>query len=319
LIISPYIKDFILGFLLNVRGKRSLQIKSKGGFYYLQQSYRDTGVKNYEKYIGKIKPTASIIEEFINDYAKFRWGTQLEIIKNDYNEIIKKLPLTVQSKNMHAFGIRFTHNTNKIEGSSLSGADTRSILELDQVPADSDINDVIEVKSHMQVYEMMIAENRTLSLDMILDWHKRLFQLTKPTHAGAIRNAPVFIGGSKFTPPPSRDEIDILLNEVFTWYPSKSLTYIAVYTAALMHFRFVLIHPFEDGNGRITRLLMNYILYQNGWPMFDLDPKHRIAYYNALERANLKDDEMYFISWFIPRYIKYATKTLESLGVKKRK
>lgn len=64
-------------------------------------------------------------------------------------------------------------------------------------------------------------------------------------------------------------------------------------------------YPFGDGNGRITRLITNYILHKNDYPMFDIDAKIRYQYYNALEKADMAfATEFPFIQWFFKNYIK---------------
>jgi Fic family protein len=74
--------------------------------------------------------------------------------------------------------------------------------------------------------------------------------------------------------------------------------------AALAHLKFESIHPFGDGNGRIGRILMNFILNKNGYPMLDIKYEKRNSYYNALEMAQVKKDERKFVVWFFGRYIK---------------
>ena len=291
-----------------------MQLKQKKGYYYLIHSYRDGGVKNFEKYVGKTKPTSKDEENFIYEFVKHRWINEINDLQKIYSSKMKTTSDFLQKKNLRSFGVRFTHNTNKIEGSTLSKGDTWMILEDGLIPSNSDVNDVIETKAHMHVYEQMISIKESLSLDLILKYHKQLFQLTKPNHAGSFRNGPVTIGGSNFTPPPSRFEVDLLFSDLMEWYSSKKIKYNPVFVAAIFHLRFVSIHPFEDGNGRISRLLTNYILHWDNFPLYDLDAKYRMAYYNALERSNLKSKEINFISWFFPRYITYIKKTMKSLG-----
>jgi Fic family protein len=74
--------------------------------------------------------------------------------------------------------------------------------------------------------------------------------------------------------------------------------------AALVHLRIVTIHPFADGNGRISRLMMNLILHRHGFPMLDIPYEKRAGYYTALERAQLAGDDAAFLNWFFRRYFK---------------
>ena len=74
--------------------------------------------------------------------------------------------------------------------------------------------------------------------------------------------------------------------------------------AALVHLKFVSIHPFGDGNGRISRLMMNFVLHKHGYPMLNISYKNRNSYYTALERSQLKKLDQIFIVHIIKRYIK---------------
>lgn len=81
--------------------------------------------------------------------------------------------------------------------------------------------------------------------------------------------------------------------------------------AAITHLRFVIIHPFGDGNGRISRLIMNFILSRKKYPMLDISYENRNSYYNALERSNTKNDERVFLQWFVKQYINYYNRYLK--------
>ena len=148
----------------------------------------------------------------------------------------------------------------------------------------------------------MIDSKREIDWELILDWHEKIFELTKPEIAGIIRSYPVQIIRSKYVPP--ERGIEDLLDNLIEWYKENKKKLHPVFLACMMHFRFVSIHPFGDGNGRMCRILMNYILYKNEYPMFDIEYKMRQSYYSALENANLKEDDTIFINWFFTRYIK---------------
>jgi len=66
----------------------------------------------------------------------------------------------------------------------------------------------------------------------------------------------------------------------------------------------VTIHPFGDGNGRISRLIMNFILNRKKYPMLDIPYQGRNSYYNALERSQIKKVDRIFVQWLVKKYIK---------------
>jgi Fic family protein len=136
-----------------------------------------------------------------------------------------------------------------------------------------------------------------------LYWHKKLFESTKSDIAGKVRQHQVAIAGSKFMPPfPA--EIYPLLREFFRWYNKNKNKLHPVELAALVHFNFVTIHPFTDGNGRISRLMMNFVLRKHEFPLLNIQYENRTSYYNALERAQIKKQDNIFVQWFFRRYIK---------------
>ena len=140
-------------------------------------------------------------------------------------------------------------------------------------------------------------------LSVILHWHKKLLGDTKPDIAGKVRRHQVEISGSKFTPP-SPVEVDPLLGDFFKWYSRNKGKVHPIELAALTHLKFVTIHPFTDGNGRISRLLMNFVLNKHRYPLLNISYKNRSSYYTALERAQVKKYEAIFVQWFFKRYIK---------------
>ena len=97
-----------------------------------------------------------------------------------------------------------------------------------------------------------------------------------------------------------------LAKDFFKWLNSRdSLKAMSlVELAGTAHFRFVNIHPFGDGNGRTSRLLMNYILIKNGYPPLNIRFADRHQYYRVLEKGNLQYDEMHFLKWFVKYYMK---------------
>ncbi|MHA1282337.1 MAG: Fic family protein [Promethearchaeota archaeon] len=289
-------------------------------YYYLSYSYRSGNkVLKKEKYLGLEIPEfdelTNIWEEFSYEIIKERYLPVIEEIINNYHKITREVPATVVVKNLRTFGIKFTHHSNKIEGSTLSLRDVETVVNNGTMPHDKLVNDVIEAKAHMRIYEKMIETDEDLSMDLICEWHKELFRMTKPDIAGFIRNYTVGIEGSRYEPPMSKIEIEEHLTNLFKWYNEKRELYHPVFLAAIMHYRFLSIHPFGDGNGRMARLLTNYILHKNRCPMFDIDHRIRFQYFKALEKADKREDnELPFILWFFKNYIKANEKYIEVKG-----
>ena len=103
--------------------------------------------------------------------------------------------------------------------------------------------------------------------------------------------------------PPTFEKIPLLMVELIEWYNKKKNYYYPVFLAGLFHLKFSIIHPFVDGNGRISRLIMNYILHKNGYPMLNIKYNQRRGYYSSLENSSIKDqNEMHFINWYMRRY-----------------
>jgi Fic family protein len=172
--------------------------------------------------------------------------------------------------------------------------ETALLLEKGITPTRKSIEDVKETESHKKVFYEMLHYKKEISLATLLSWHKKLFEDTKGDMAGKIRNYNVEISGSRYNPPYAV-ELQSLLIEFFDWYKKNRKK----------------IHPFGDGNGRVGRLFMNYILNKNGYPMLVIEYSQRNSYYNALEHSQTKKDESIFTIWFFKRYIKEYNKYLK--------
>jgi len=280
-------------------------IKGKG-YYYLEHTIRQNNkIIKKEDYIGKILPEniEELKKDFLLEIYKEKWYSLLDQIKKHYALDLKSIPKIAKEKNLKTFSIRFTYDTQKIEGSRLTLRETATLLEKGITPKEKSIIDIKEAEAHQKIFYEILNYKKDLSLQIILYWHKRLFGDTKSEIAGKIRKHQVLISGSKFKPP-SPAEIDTLLKEFFDWYKKDKNKLNLVELAALVHLKFVTIHPFTDGNGRISRLMMNFVLHKYNYPMLNIQYEKRTGYYNALERAQIKKQDNIFIQWFFRRYIK---------------
>lgn len=286
-------------------------VKRKKGnqhYYYLRH---DTGKTQKEIYLGAQIPKniAQLKREFHLDLLRQKWAEPLQTIVKQYSKSVKILSRAEYQNNLEVFSFDFTHDTNKIEGSALTRKETHNLLRFRLTPSNKPEYDMIEAANHHRVFLQMLRSQTKVSLKYVLALHKNIFFQTKPKSAGMIRKERVFVSGSRSTFPHPKF-VPALLKEFFSWCDTKKPEN-PVECAALAHFRFVSIHPFGDGNGRISRLIMNYILYKNGCPMLNIKYSDRRKYYLALEKSQTEMDEIHFLKWFVSYYIAENRKYLK--------
>jgi Fic family protein len=279
--------------------------RGRGTYYYLTHSYRENGkVRKIERYLGTTKPTdvGSLSAELRQELFSRHFEPLLALVRGDYLANLRTMPRSVREKELESFAIQFTYDSNRIEGSSLTLRET-SLLILDGItPSNRPLSDVQETLAHQRVFLEALRKTSELDLDALLEWHSEMFKLTKPRLAGKVRKYGVRIAGSKFTPP-TPIELDFLLRDFFKWFGSAWKNLHPVVLAGLVHLKLVTIHPFGDGNGRVTRIAMNYVLHRKRYPMIDIRYTRRAGYYRALEQSQVRKDETVFTRWFLRRYL----------------
>ncbi len=281
-------------------------------YFYLEHSFRDgKKVIKKELYLGAELPKnfTKIKNEFLYNLLKEKYFNAFEVIRKNFSSEIKIMPLSAREKYLNYFLIKFTYDTNRIEGSTITLKETAKILEQGITPKNKPIQDIKETESHKKVFYEMIEHKKDISLQTVLYWHKLLLQNTHPDIAGKIRTHQVKVAGSK-AEFPSPLEVDLLLKDFLKWYQKSKRELHPVELAALVQLKFVSIHPFSDGNGRISRILMNFVLNKYGYPMLNIKYTNRDSYYNALERAQVTKEELVFLLHIFKRYLKEYKKYL---------
>lgn len=273
-------------------------------YYYLEQSIRNGGkVRKKRVYLGKILPgnVDVLKKKFFKGMYEAEWYPLFNKIKKGYSAELKKMPQIAREKMTEAFMVEFTYNTQRIEGSRLSFRDTGQVLLERTAPKGAQIRDIKEAEAHKTVFYEMLDYDGGISLDVILRWHRELFWETNKDVAGKIRDYDIRITNSKFKPPHGV-YMESMLSNFFAWYDENEKGTHPVEMAAIAHLKFVTIHPFGDGNGRISRLLMNFILKKAGYPMLNIRYVNRRGYYTALERSQINEDDGIFLRWFFRKY-----------------
>jgi len=286
----------------------NIRIVNQGSkkYYYIEHTIRTVkDFKNKRVYLGDTLPKNidELKEKFLYELFTELYDKELDAIKEFWIKEYKNYPQSSKEKYIESFMIKFTYNTNKIEGSTLTLKETADLLQENITPKHKALKFVKEAESHKKIFYEMLENKNKLNLSTILYWHKELFEEADPEIAGIIRKHPVAIARSKVELPLPA-ELETLLKEFFKWYNKYYGKINPVIMAALVHLKFVTIHPFSDGNGRISRLMMNHTLNSLGYPMLNIEYTNRNAYYTALERSQTRNKEETFTTYLIKRFIK---------------
>tara|TARA_Y100000310_G_C20688765_1_gene820838 strand:+ start:251 stop:1099 length:849 start_codon:yes stop_codon:yes gene_type:complete len=269
--------------------------KGKKEFYYLQHSYRKKGkVITKEHYLGKTIPKD--VEEMKKAWFRELQGEvykKFEDIKKHFQKEWKRIPSSVKKKQLEEISIAFTYNTNAIEGSTITLEETRRIIHDKRSPEKS-LYDIKETDEHSKLFLVMLEKKERISNELLLRWHKDIFGETKPEISGKYRDFLVRVGSYLA---PDWQDVEKLMRKFIK--DVNVLKLHPVELAARAHYQFESIHPFGDGNGRIGRLLMNYILWHAGYPMLIIEFSSRGSYYKAFKRG-----EEGFVQYFFRRYLK---------------
>jgi len=284
----------------------------KSAYYYLVKSIRvgRDKWKKIERYIGKKYPTLEQIKGFRASLPTTKerlelTGKELEILKEireRFQTRFKEFSEAQKEKYLKQVSIKYTYNSNAIEGSTLTLRDTALILKDRMTPKGKELKEIKEAENHEKCINKTLAYKKDLNLKFIFELHKILMSGIDDENAGIIRKIEVSIEGSAFKPPaPSllRD----MLKDFIAWYKRNKKMH-QLLLAALVHLKFVTIHPFADGNGRISRLLMNFVLHKDGYPMLNIRYANKEDYYDALEDCQVSGIEKPFVDYIKQEYFR---------------
>lgn len=265
-------------------------------YYYLEHSLRKGNkVIKKEKYLGtKIPKNIGNIQENFGRKLKLDLYKKLEKIKKHFQDEWKKIPKSAKEREKEEIAIAFTYNSNAIEGSTITLQEAREIIH-DKIAPNKPLKDIKETEAHSKVFLNILKKKEKITNELILRWHKEVFGETKPDIAGKFRDYLVRIGNYLA---PDWQDVKPLMKKLVYFINSERKKINPVELAGKAHYVFEKIHPFGDGNGRIGRLIMNFILWHTGYPMIIIEYKKRRSYYKALTKEENK-----FVEYFIRRYL----------------
>lgn len=198
-----------------------------------------------------------------------------------------------------SFELEYTYESNRIEGNTLTLLETAAVIEKGLTIGGKSLQEHLEAINHayaLDYIKELVRDKVPFAKPELLNIHKLILQSIDNSNAGKYRNVQVLISGARYIPPQPY-LLDEQMEGFFNWYLINKDMLHPVILAAEVHERLVTIHPFIDGNGRTSRLLMNLILLQHGYPIAILkgDSDNRMKYYQALEDAQINGDKSNFL------------------------
>jgi Fic family protein len=283
-----------------------LEIRERNGHkkYYLAHSFRVGGsVRKIRVYLGadlspedlkqKRKHAEVELKERIKERLAIRDPFITALLPSDLKEL-ETLEARGELRVPHLseldwdrFKEAFTYDTNAIEGSLVEAKEVADILRNRKWPEDRSKEDISETYGVAEAVDYIRTTKEHISLRLIKKLHQMVFKNSKP-FAGKFREKGVEVvvtdafgkivhRGAPFA------QVERRLKELIRWYTQNKKKYPPLVLAAVVHNQFENIHPFQDGNGRVGRLLLNNILLKHDLPPLNIELRNRSQYYAALQ------------------------------------
>ena len=185
------------------------------------------------------------------------------------------------------YRIGLTYSSNALEGNSLTESETKVVIEDGLTIEGKPLRDMYEAVGHAHAYDYIhtLSINKPLEEADILELHRLFYEKIDSEKAGHYRTMPVFISGSKYAvSPPARIESD--MKKFVKWFNDNEHKLPTPEFAALAHQKFVFIHPFIDGNGRVARLILNLALIRGEYTIALIPAILRHEYVQSLEMSH---------------------------------
>lgn len=272
---------------------------------YLGSSLKDVR-KNLEKHprhSEKIRKAYRTIHNFLESnrylqkakYMKLKkddWLSEktidIEACKIHYIADFQRQPYLTKQEIYKNFIIEFAYNTTSIEGNTIKLEEARKLLDDGLTPKNRTLREIYDLQNTEKVFLTLLEnknkkEKQRLSNNLIIDIHKNLMENIDPRTGYRTSDVRVIKANFKATPEPYvKTDMDLLLK----WYERNRRHLHPLVIATIFHHKFEKIHPFMDGNGRVGRIILNFILLNNEYPPFIVHKKKRDAYLQALRTAD---------------------------------
>jgi Fic family protein len=281
------------------------RVTKHGVKYYLAHSFREGGkVQKIRVYLGsnikkkvleeRQEKAKELLLQQVNSFKIIRSPINYKFSKRE-QELIKGLKRKARFNVFHlsdedwqVFTELFTFNTNAIEGSTITQNDVFEILKENKWPFNKPKEEISEAYGVAKAIGYIRKSKVHLSLKLMKDIHRIIFENSK-AFAGKFRERGTEVGirdglGNLIHLGAPASRVEALLKELVKWYSKNKTKLPSIVLAIVIHNQFEYIHPFEDGNGRVGRLLLNNILLKHKLPPVNISMKNRKIYYETLRQ-----------------------------------
>lgn len=283
-----------------------IQKKNKKKYYYRVKSVRiGKKVKKERIYLGvnlnkeELQKKEREADKKLNLFDVILTEEDRKFLDKLKKEFLKE-PKENYENRYEVFCSLFSYDSTGIEGNTLTLSETSHLLFEGIVPKEKSLREIYEIINHKKAFDFILNYKEDITKEFILELHRLVITNTLSqdltSQSGRYRTVQVFVGRSI---PPNPSEVPNQMSRLLRWYSVNKKKLHPLVLASYFHTEFEKIHPFVDGNGRVGRLLMNFILHKNKFPMINIPKKKKFKYYEVLQNAQYKNNLKSFVGFLI--------------------
>jgi Fic family protein len=263
----------------------SERVKVKNKFKKIQVFLGKNVPTDTRKYFAILQEKERVLLPKINPHPDSALLTphyrKVEQSRLDWKYFIAQLSLTKYQKLMNQFAVIFIYESNAIEGSRLSQKEVEAIILKKYVKKSLPRHEVQEAENAIKAFDMIQSLNFSLSQKNLKLLHKVVTEnLNIPT---GFKKENIVVNNKETTDP---KEVRAELKKLFAWYKNSKNVIHPFERTMVFHNRFEHIHPFTDGNGRVGRLILNWMLLKESYGTILFRNRNRVAYFSALDKGD---------------------------------
>ncbi|MBS3065629.1 Fic family protein [Candidatus Pacearchaeota archaeon] len=284
------------------------EIKERGSkkYYYRVKSVKRGKKTDKERvYLGvnlskeKLKIKEKEADKKLNIFSEILTDKDLRFLASVKRDFSKE-PKANYENRYETFCSLFAYDSTGIEGNTLTFEETSFLLFEGIVPKEKSMREIYEVLNYKKAFDFILDYKKDITKEFILNLHRLVVVNTLKSYLvqqiGIYRNVGVKVGMHL---PPKPEEVHKLMASLLRWYSTNKKKLHPLILASYFHIEFERIHPFVDGNGRVGRLLMNFIMHKNKFPLINIPKKRRFRYYGVLQTAHKTGNLNPFVRFLI--------------------